>query len=302
MSNTAIIVLVAGISFLFFVAAIGVAVLVYNYRGNTTTKNNDANSANSDKENASPTTPESENGGGGSLDGKELLWNSNLTLYSSQDNTPCNSDISSRGKEHKLTPFVSVALSLAAIDKDGTGKDPKKVKYGERLYVPQLDGKLVKDNVYHNGIVVVADKCGDGSSAHCHVDGNPSKPTKLDFFIGDITDTHSIKCEYGSGSFKGAGGSGNIPIQVYRAKPGTTLPAPKDYNVRSMSPGAVCNDCFTACNQQTNNHPGCKDYAKYTGGNDPSKELSSHCWHYWPQQRNGPVQWCESWGYKAKTV
>ena len=246
------------------------------------------------KASSSTTSATTVSGSAPNLAGKTLLWKTKCTWYSSNDNTPCASAVSSKGKE--LVPYVSLAIARKFIN-EGSSNDAKKVKYGEWVFIPQMKGRMVK-NKPHTGWLRVDDKCGDfdgagkDPNAHCYIDNAQTAP-KVDMFIGLFSAT--MTCA--NGSTTGPGGSGQDPIDVYRGTP-TSAEKVTEYGVPWRVPGAKCNDCYAACKDQTGLDAECRGFASAPGGGVASSALSNRCWHWWPQSNAEAQSWCNSAGGK----
>lgn len=100
-----------------------------------------------------------------------------LTWYSANDNTPPNSNISSKGKE--LVPYVSLAVPSRYI-KNGT------FNYGDIIYVDFLNGRMMPNGQKHNGLVRIDDFCGDhGDDDYCFQNYKGKKYPNVDIYIGE---------------------------------------------------------------------------------------------------------------------
>jgi hypothetical protein len=130
-----------------------------------------------------------------------------LTWYSTEDNTPPNSNLSSQGKE--LEPYVSVALPSRYL-KNGT------VRYGDILSIDFMKGRTMPNGQKHNGLVRVDDFCGDhGDDNYCFQSYRGQKYPNIDMFIGVFN-----KSGFDS-SCNGPAGSGQELTRVNRTSGGS---------------------------------------------------------------------------------
>ena len=199
-----------------------------------------------------------------------------LTYFTFQDNTPCNS--AARGtwwrNDLDFIPFVSVSTAFRLIDSaelakipglKGKGAKSGGLKFGEKLYVSWLDGRVMPNGKKHNGIVRLDTYCGDGGDdSYCYQStswknpnsGKAGKTALLDLYLGDW-----IKSGHGKGATCGGpGGSGAEKVQVYRAPKGVIPKGAAPYGSARLGSG-TCGDCKAAkAQQKTSTGKSCYDY------------------------------------------
>jgi len=160
-----------------------------------------------------------------------------VTAYTFQDNSACNSIMTSSGRP--LVPYVSVAVPFRFIQ--GVGDGP--FKLGDVIFVSFLKGRTMPNGVQHTGWVRIDDFCGDhGDDDYCFQNGEPN----VDLYIGDwarsgMTCLASNPQDEGSGSFSGPAGDGQERTEV-RFGPPPPGQLITNYGGRAMGDGN-CGDC-----------------------------------------------------------
>jgi hypothetical protein len=191
--------------------------------------------------------------------------NAVVTAYTFQDNSACNSVMTSSGRA--LVPYVSVALPFRYLRSLGGGP----FELGDEIFVSFLRGRAMPDGSRHTGWVRIDDFCGDsGDDEYCFQDGEPN----VDLYIGDWA-ASGMRCladdlqDEGSGSFSGPAGDGQEPTEV-RFGPAPAGGLVDDYGGRALGDGP-CGDCRFGKTVQP-----------------PA------CWHYDPGDINAEYCTCEN--------
>lgn len=102
-----------------------------------------------------------------------------LSWYSWQNNRPCNTAISSTGKQ--LVPFRSIAIPKSM---------ERAYPIGTQLFIDGLKGKSTAGMETHSGWVEVADFCQEGASVTCYMNPPNSIPI-VRLYIGDFQKAHA---------------------------------------------------------------------------------------------------------------
>jgi len=152
-----------------------------------------------------------------------------VTVYTFQDNSACNSVMTSSGRP--LVPYVSVAIPFRYIH--GLGDGP--FHMGEQIFVSFLAGRTMPDGTPHTGWVQIDDFCGDqGDDSYCFQNGEPN----VDLYVGDWAQS-GMSCN--DGDFAGPGGSGQEGTEV-RFGPPPIGQWKSSYGGEAMGAGN-CGDC-----------------------------------------------------------
>lgn len=128
-----------------------------------------------------------------------------LSWYSWQNNSPCNSSLSSSGKP--LVPYKHVAIP---------SKLAKTYPLGTKLFVDGLKGKSTGRDT-HSGWVEVADLCAEGGVSSCYTSGG--KPL-VRLYIGDYTKAKASCASTGPSRApaitinKGTSKAWNLPLEA----------------------------------------------------------------------------------------
>jgi hypothetical protein len=191
--------------------------------------------------------------------------NAVVTAYTFQDNSACNSIMTSSGRP--LVPYVSVALPFRYLRSLGGGP----FELGDEIFVSFLAGRAMPSGARHTGWVRIDDFCGDrGDDEYCFQDGEPN----VDLYIGDWARS-GMTCladdlrDEGSGTFSGPAGDGQEDTAVHFG-PAPTGDLVESYGGRAMGEGA-CGDCGFGKTVQP-----------------PA------CWHYDPGAINAEYCTCEN--------
>jgi hypothetical protein len=184
-----------------------------------------------------------------------------VTAYTFQDNSACNSIMTSSGRA--LVPYVSVALPFRYLRSLGGGP----FELGDEIFVSFLQGRAMPSGARHTGWVRIDDFCGDsGDDEYCFQDGEPN----VDLYIGDWARSgmtclaDDLRAE-GTGTFSGPAGDGQEDTEV-RFGPAPAGDLVDSYGGRALGEGP-CGDCGSG---KTVQPPACWHY-------DPGAINAEYC-------------------------